>query len=71
MMTRGMKIRRQLRSARVSALTEDERRAEMRQAEERAAAGQQAAVDGREREDAGATVVPPHAAGPCQTPGPT
>jgi hypothetical protein len=35
MITRSMKIRRQLRSARVSALSEDERRAEMREADER------------------------------------
>jgi len=35
MITRSMKVRRRLRSARVSALTFEERRAEMREAEAR------------------------------------
>jgi hypothetical protein len=39
MMTHGMKIRRQLRSVRTSALPEEERRQELREAEERAAHG--------------------------------
>jgi hypothetical protein len=37
MMTRGLRIRRHLRSARVSALTEEERRIEIREAEARIA----------------------------------
>jgi len=37
MITWRMKIRRQLRSVRASALTEEERRQELREAEERAA----------------------------------
>ena len=39
MMTHGMKIRRQLRSVRTSALPAEERRQELREAEERAAHG--------------------------------
>jgi hypothetical protein len=39
MMTRHMKIWRQIRSARVSALSEEERRQELREAEERGAHG--------------------------------
>ena len=39
MITHGMKIRRQLRSIRTSALSEEERRQELREAEERAAHG--------------------------------
>jgi hypothetical protein len=39
MITHGMKVRRQLRSARVSALSHEERRQELREAEERVARG--------------------------------
>ena len=39
MMTHGMKIRRHLRSVRTSTLTEEQRRQELREAEERAAHG--------------------------------
>jgi len=39
MITHGMKVRRQLRSARVSALSLEERRQELREAEKRAARG--------------------------------
>lgn len=59
MMTRSMKIRRQLRSARVSALSEEERRAEMREAQERHARHEGA---GPVQSGAG-EATPPQAAG--------
>jgi hypothetical protein len=62
MMTRGMKTRRQLRSARVAALTPEERSAEMQRAEERAAQRDDDGALDRPVDDA-PSVVPPHAAG--------
>ena len=55
MITRRMHIRQQLRSVRVAALSEEERRAEMRAAEARRESGQ-------ERPDAGGT---PSGSGPA------
>jgi hypothetical protein len=60
MITRSMKIRRQLRSARVASVSEEERRAAMREAEERGASGQDAARTDHEPKDA---VVPPRISG--------
>jgi hypothetical protein len=60
MMTRRMKTRRQIRSARVSALSQEERLQEMREAQEQGAHGD-------DRADAAASVGPPHAAR-CRTP---
>jgi hypothetical protein len=45
MITRRTKIRRRLRSIRTSALTEEERRQELREAEERIAHGRDKPVD--------------------------
>jgi hypothetical protein len=62
MITRRMKTRRQLRSVRVSALSEEERRQELREAEARGA-----------HDHSGAPVesaASPHAAGPDGTPRP-
>ncbi len=58
MLTRSMKIRRQLRSARVSALSEEARRAEMREAEERRAGLESAQPT---QGPAGAALPPPAA----------
>jgi len=55
-----MKIRRQIRSARVSALSEEERLQEMREAQEQGARG-------HDRAEAAASVAPPHAASRCRT----
>jgi len=52
MMTRRMKIRQQIRSARVSALSQEERLQEMREAQEQGA-------HGHDRADAAAPVAPP------------
>jgi hypothetical protein len=61
MMTRGMKTRRQLRSARVEALTPEERSSEMIRAEARAARQDDGAMT--LPGDAAPSVVPPHVAG--------
>lgn len=61
MMTKRMKIRQQIRSARVSALSEEERRQEMRDAQERWA-------DEPARAEPVAPVVPPGSSCP-DTPG--
>jgi len=62
MITRRMKIRRQLRSARASALSEEERRQELREAEARGA---------HDHSDAPVeSAAPPRAAGPDGTPRP-
>jgi len=62
MITRRMKIRRQLRSVRASALSEEERRQELREAEARGA---------HDHSDAPAeSVAAPRAAGKDDTPSP-
>jgi hypothetical protein len=58
MMSRSVRVRRHLRSARVSALTEEERRAELREAEQRAARHEQTEPVEKPGDDAEAAVPP-------------
>ncbi len=60
MITRSMRIRRQLRSARVASVSEEERRVAMREAEERGASGQDAARTDHGPQEA---VIPPRISG--------
>jgi hypothetical protein len=62
MITRGMKIRRRLRSVRVSALSEEERRQELREAEARGAHD--------ESDEPARPAASPRAADQDATPGP-
>jgi hypothetical protein len=56
MITRRMRIRRQLRTVRASALSEKERRQELREAEANG-------THGRDRDEPAGSAAPPHAAG--------